>query len=114
MATRISKMATNFNNKLDCPKFIHLDLAPEKGLPESVLQNTVYEIITEDNSHSPIKVKLDDLARLELGKVSNLITWQSHGMTLIEFIDYMIGRGKDITKDTPMAVYLFHRVTNVA
>jgi len=114
MATRISRLPTNFNNKLNCPRFIHLDVAPPHGIPETVLSETVYEIITEDNSHAPVKVQLDDLARLELQKVGSIITWQSHGMNMSEYIDYMITQGRDIKPSTMMAVYLFRRIDNAA
>jgi hypothetical protein len=110
MATRISRLATNFNNKLSCPNFIHLDVAPPHGIPESVLNETVYEIVTEDDSHPPVKAKLVDLARIELGKVSDVITWQSHGMNTVEYFSYLIEKGKDIGPDDKMAVYLFQQI----
>jgi len=112
MATHISKFATNFNNKLACPRFIHIDLAPKSGIPESILEKAEYEIRTEDNSHSPVKVKLDDLCRMSIDKISGLVTWQSHGMTRIEFIDFLINSGKEITGETQLAIYFFKAINN--
>jgi len=79
-------------------------------MSESILDKTVYKIITEDNSHPPVKVKLEDLCRVILENVSQVMTWQSHGMTRIEFIDLLISQKKNITPQTPMAVYFFEKV----
>jgi rRNA processing protein Gar1 len=110
MNTRTSRLATNFNNKLCCPFFIHLDVAPAQGIPESVLNETIYTIVTEDDSHPPVKAKLVDLARLELGKVSDVITWQSHGMTTQQYLSYLEERGTEIKSEDKMSVYLFQQI----
>jgi len=107
MLTRTFRIKTNFNNKLACQRFLHIDEAPTNGIPQSVLDKTIYEGITEDNSHPPVKVKLYDLCRLPLEHVSQTMTWQSHGMTVIEYIDFLLAQGKAITGDTAMAVYFF-------
>lgn len=114
MPTHTSKIATNFNNKLDSPYFIHVDFAPKTGIPESILDKTVYEITTEDNSHAPVTVKLEDLARMELQNVCDIITWQSHGMNSREYLGYLMSKHKDLTGHTPMAVYLFRKIEKVA
>src|SRR3954463_2206326 len=88
MPSKISRLTTNFNNKLECNRFIHLDTAPKGGMPESLLENTVYEIRTDDHSHPPISVKLKDLLRIKLSEINSAITWQSHGMELFEYIDW--------------------------
>jgi hypothetical protein len=55
-------------------------------------------------------VKLRDIARLPLSKLSNALTWQSHGMSSREFINWMMGQKKEVDSHTEMAVYFYERV----
>jgi hypothetical protein len=101
---------TNYNNKLDCPYFIHLDVAPPQGsVSESVLDNTFIVISTIDGSHPPVKTKLYDLARFPLKNLHDNLVLLSHGMTKDQFLDMLLKK-KGVTADTEMAVYYYHQV----
>lgn len=98
---------TNYNGKLACDSFIHIDVAPKTGVPESVLEKTDVIIFTKDASHTPVPAKLTDLCRLPLYQVSNILTWQSHGITAIEFINQQEKLGHNLTSE--MAVYFYQK-----
>src|SRR3982750_3970773 len=78
-------MATDFNKKLSCDCFLHIDLAPRSPLPEREVIQTIIEISTADNSHAPVLVKLLDVCRINLGEVFSLATFASHGMDFYDF-----------------------------
>jgi hypothetical protein len=103
-------LPTNFNNKLACDFFIHIDEAPRSGIPESKLENTVIEIRTSDNSHPPVKTKMKDIIRLPLGDLSSALTWQSHGIDSIGFVKTTIQHKPKLNIKSPMAVYFYQRI----
>lgn len=110
MATHISSFDTNFNNKMDCQAFIHIDVAPRHGLPESVLEKTVYEIRTKDASHAPVNAKLEDLIRLQLHEISDAFTWPSHGVRALDYFKMIINEKPEIRYDSLMAIYFFKKI----
>jgi hypothetical protein len=100
---------TNYNNKLACPYFIHLDIAPARGsVPESVLDNTLIVISTMDGSHAPVRTRLYDLARFPLKELNDNLVMLSHGMTKDQFLDLLLKK-KGISADTELAVYYYHQ-----
>jgi hypothetical protein len=101
---------TNYNNKLACPYFIHLDIAPARGsVPESVLDNTLIVISTMDGSHAPVRTRLHDLSRFPLKDLHDNLVLLSHGMTKDKFLDLLLAK-KGVTLDTELAVYYYHQV----
>lgn len=107
MTTQKINFRTNYNNKLACPHFIHLDVAPPGPVPESKLENTVIVISTLDQSHPPVEKKVVDLLRIKFDDVTGLITHISHGMTKEEFVQLAAKEKKSITKETLMAIYYY-------
>jgi hypothetical protein len=103
-------LPTNFNNKLACSCFIHVDEAPRSGIPESRLEETVIEIRTSDNSHPPVKTKLFDIIRLKLGDLPTSLTWQSHAVDAITFAEKLLTDKPKLNTSTPMAVYFYQRI----
>lgn len=103
-------IATNYNNKLSNDAFIHIDLAPSTGIPESVAAATILEIKTKDNSHPPVKCKLVDLCRFPLYQVVNLATWSSHGILASEFIEWFMEKYKSTHITTPLAIYYYQKI----
>jgi hypothetical protein len=101
---------TNFNNKLHCQRFIHISEAPEKGIAEKTLRETVIEINTEDASHPPVKTRLVDLCRLPLYQLTDICTFQSHGMTSSEFVRWFETKTKNVSPIHPMAIYYYEKV----
>ncbi len=109
MPTKNVNFRTNYNNKLDCPYFVHLDVAPTPGsVTESALENTLIIINTIDGSHPPVKTKLHDLARFPLKELSENMVYLSHGMKKDDFIDLMMKKS-GVTPDTEMALYYYHK-----
>jgi hypothetical protein len=101
--------ATNYNGKLACQSFIHVDIAPRGSVPQTLLDQTVFEIITKDNSHPPVLVKLYDMARLPFNNLTNVLTWPSHGMTSHDFKKWFSRQAKETKADTGMAIYFYVR-----
>lgn len=98
---------TNYNGKLACNNFIDIDVAPAAGISEKKLESLEVMISTADASHPPVKARLTDLCRLPLYQISNIITWQSHGITAQEFINLQEAKGHNLT--TKMAVYFYQK-----
>jgi hypothetical protein len=106
-------IATNFNGKLGTQAFIHITLAPAKMVTETFLQGTLYEIITQDGSHPPVVVQLDDLARFPFAKCPHLakcLTWCSHAMDPWEMMQWLTEKNPDINGDTELAIMFFKKV----
>lgn len=100
---------TNYNGKLACDRFVHIDLAPEKPVPANVLENTVIEIQVADKSHPPVCVKVDSIIPFRIGELSNIHTWPSHGMDNAQFLERHHLK-KPVNRDTQFAVYYYRRV----
>ncbi len=101
---------TNYNNKLACDCFLHIDMAPLGPVIETKIQNTPIEIRTADNSHPPVTVKLNDLLRLPLHDISALFTWPSHAMDKLTYISHLLTQKPNINNTTPMAVYFYQKI----
>lgn len=110
LSVKILQFKTNYNNKLSCQNFIHIDLAPRQRIPESRLSSTIYEIRCLDGSTEPVRAQLLDLARIPLNNISNVLTWQSHGMLASDFKRWFMQNGKGINQNTEMAIYFYSRM----
>lgn len=114
MAQTIRKtiyLATNFNNKLACESFIHIDEAPRERIPEQKLKETIIEIRTNDNSHPPVLVQLIDLLRIPLSDLTTTMTLPSHNMEWFDFAKWKIEQHPKTKTTQPMAVYYYKKVT---
>ncbi|HEU4574613.1 MAG TPA: hypothetical protein VFS36_06385 [Chitinophagaceae bacterium] len=109
MAQKTITFQTNYNNKMNCRCFTHIDDAPAKGIPESVMNDTVFEIRTADNSHPPVKTKMVSLVRLPLWRVSDVLSYPSHGMDSVTFQEKMVIE-KGLHADKEMAVYFYQKI----
>jgi hypothetical protein len=106
---KVITFKTNYNNKLDCKCFPHIDIAPVGGIRESEMEETVFEIRTRDNSHPPVKTKLVNLLRLPLWQISDALTYPSHGVDSTTFQEMMVVDNQaDFSKS--MAVYFYERL----
>lgn len=101
--------ATNYNGKLACQNFIHIDQAPRERIPESRLSSTIFELHTKDNSHPPVQARLMDLARIQLNQLTQLCTWQSHGMEASAFKSWFMDQTQGANRNTEMAIYFYCR-----
>lgn len=112
MTPRTIYIPTNYNNKLACDCFLHVDLAPRTTIPESQFDSMKLEIRTADNSHPPVSVKLNDILRLPLHQVAAVFTWPSHAMDKLQYVSFLMEQKKElINTDTPMAVYYYQKLT---
>jgi hypothetical protein len=109
MEQKIINLKTNYNNKLHCNCFPHIDLAPAAGVRESLIENTVFEIRTVDGSHPPVKTKLVTLIRIPLWKISDALSYPSHGIDSVSFQEKMVAENS-FTHDKEMAVYFYQRL----
>lgn len=100
---------TNFNGKLHCSRFAHVDLAPAKMPPQADLEKAVFTITTADSSHQPVHAKVEAIIPFRLAELSNIHTWPSHGMDTAEFMEWQ-HRKKKVDKDTVLAVYYYKKV----
>lgn len=100
---------TNFNGKLACNRFAHIDLAPEKMPSGRELNETVIQIEVADKSHPAVNTKIAHIVPFRLAELTNLHTWFSHGMDTSEFIHYQHIK-KKVDKDTMLAVYYYTKV----
>lgn len=101
---------TNYNNKMACNAFLHIDQAPRATIPESVLNETKIEIRTSDNSHPPVIVQLVDLIRLPLNKMPDGFTFPSHGCTALELYSELYKQLDGIDHEAKMAVYFYKKI----
>jgi hypothetical protein len=107
--TKIITFQTNYNNKMGCECFTHIDVAPASRIPESRLEDTTIEIRTADQSHPPVKAKLIDLIRIPLGGITDYLTYPSHGVDSRSFQDKMVTENQ-FTREKQMAVYFYKRI----
>jgi hypothetical protein len=71
---------TNFNNKLGCPAFIHIDLSPVQYPLRQELENRIIEIRTKDNSFPPVQVRVDNIQTVTFQQINDMMAWVSHGL----------------------------------
>lgn len=100
---------TNYNGKLACKRFIHIDLAPEKVPTGRQLKETTFTIEVADKSHPPVQVQVDSLVILRIGEIGNIHTWPSHGMSDADFIEWQ-HRKKVIHKESQFAIYYYRKI----
>lgn len=100
---------TNFNNKLGCNSFAHIDLAPIKPPTREAMDQTVFTIRVADGSHQPVKAKVESIITFRLTELSNIHTWPSHGMNTADFINWQYLKN-NIRRDTMLAVYYYKKV----
>jgi hypothetical protein len=108
MTEREVVMRTNFNKKLDCDIFIHI----QPPLRPGVAANTIFLIKTADNSHTPVKAKIFDSLHQPLASLSSIFIYLSHGMYPEEFREAVRKTDAAITDDTILSVYFYRKLTN--
>lgn len=97
---------SNFNNKLSCGSFMHVDTAPNAGVPESKM-NQLYTMITRDGSHPPVTVRLFSITRMKMEQLRDCFTVPSHGMEAAEFATWFMQKHPEAGWDYPLAVYYY-------
>jgi len=108
--TKLITWLTNYNNKLKCDSFIHVDIAPPNTLTWQKIEESNYQIETLDNSHPPVIVELLDIQIFPFHKIPNWYTYTSHGINEEEFAQMMFKKYQNFSWDTQTALYLYKKV----
>ncbi len=99
---------TNFNNKLQCPAFIHIDFMPQQTVPNEVLMQKNVCIKTSDGTSPAVIRKLYWLQPLQLAQVTDILSFTSHGMPANEYCKWLINEYPgQVTMQTQMAIYFY-------
>jgi hypothetical protein len=96
---------TNYNNKLGCDAFVHIDRAPAEPIPSRMLGGTV-EIRTADNSYPPVKKRIMALTRFRLGETIDCFSIPSHGLDACDFINWWKHENGE-TEGAELAIYYY-------
>ena len=98
---------TNFNNKLSCKAFIHIDKAPEGNVPVSSWGCEV-TICTKDNSHPPVIATLHSMLGGTLETICyDNFTFASHGMDRDSFKQWWLANHPEYEEGKRIAVYYY-------
>jgi outer membrane receptor for monomeric catechols len=107
---KLLSWTTNYNNKLKCDGFVHVDIAPPITPTWQMIEAYHYEIETLDNSHPPVQAELISLQIVPFHQLPNWYTYTSHGMSEVEYAEYMFKKYKNFTWETQVALYLYRKV----
>lgn len=108
---RTVKLRRNYNHKLSCDRFIHIDEPPPADIPKEVLEKTMFVIHTTDGSHPPVKKKIQWITTFRLGELTALHTWLSHGMDTTEFIEFLhLEKKLHVNPDLQLAIYYYKEI----
>lgn len=89
---------------------VHIDLAPSQKVPDQVLQETIIEIITDDESSPPTQWKLESIYPLKLHQLTSVSTLPSHGLESFEFAKWFIYNNAGSNTNTEVAVYYYRKL----
>lgn len=103
-------LQTNYNGKLGCNRFVHLDLAPATPVPESVVEDTVIIFETKDNSHPPVKTKMIDMARMPLNELRAVFPHLSHGMDISDFVQHLLSIRPETSLTAELGAYFYEKI----
>lgn len=101
---------TNYNNKLQCQAFIHIDLAPTTIPQRDKVEGITIEIATADGSHPTIKAQLLDMLFFKISQCPNAYTLPSHGLTNTDFCHYILNKHKNLSFNSQLAVYYYQKI----
>lgn len=112
MPTTILNLKTNYNGKMACRRFLHIDLAPARRITETEMNEKQFLVKTDDGSHQPITVRMIDLSRLRVHDLNNTYTSLSHGMDKEEYLQHLKANRKNITPDTELGIYFYEQISD--
>lgn len=111
MATKTIYIQTNYNNKLACDAFVHIDVSPKVAVTERMLESIDFEIRTIDNSHPPIKAKVVNIINSTLTKVAySCVTWPSHAMDGAAYVKMVMDSNPEINGDSQFSIYFYQKI----
>ena len=95
----------NFNNKLECDIFIHIQSPFRAGN----ITASVFKIKTADRSHDPVTAMIIDSVHQPLGSLSATFIYLSHAMQPEEFKEMIKKADPKVNDDTILAVYFYQK-----
>jgi hypothetical protein len=102
---------TNYNGKMACDGFVHVDFKPGVMPSFESLEHIVFKISTKDGSHPSIKVKMVNIMAFELKRLTDQIAIPSHGITAMELASQLIDRNPNrINFETEFAIYFYKKI----
>jgi hypothetical protein len=105
---KVITLETNFNNKLGCPAFIHIDLSPVKYPLRQELENRIIEIRTKDNSFPPVQVRVDNIQTVTFQQINDMMAWVSHAKTAMQLADFLFNKyHPDFSWTTEVSIYFY-------
>lgn len=110
MQKKVIHWQKNFNSKLACDCMVHIDIAPRQQISGQVLDATVIEIRTVDESHAPTHWKIESIYNLQLHQLTSVSTLPSHGMESFDFAKWFISNNNGATPQSDVAVYYYRKV----
>ena len=97
---------TNFNKKLDCDVFIHIQPPWQQGINRS----TQIRIITRDRSHDPVTAVVIDSVKQTFANLNATFIYLSHGIDPVEFRNTLQKKVPNIQPDTELAIYFYKKI----
>ncbi len=95
----------NFNNKLDCDIFIHI----QSPMKNKAAVQSVFKIQTADRSHEPVKARIIDSVYQPLSSLSAAFIYLSHAMRPEDFRIMVKMLDPKANDDTIVAVYFYQK-----
>ncbi len=102
---------TNYNNKLGCDAFIHIDLKGRKMPERSQLENMLFKISTKDGSHEPVIMQMYDIIFFPLRDLPDQMAMPSHGITAVELCQKLMNKNHTWLRfETEIACYYYKKI----
>jgi hypothetical protein len=102
---------TNYNNKMECKSFPHIDIIPDQLEPRSIVESRIIKINTKDGSHQPVQKRIYDILILPLKEVPDIFAMMSHNMTRVQLIKHFLSvYGSLINEEKKIGIYYYEDV----
>jgi phosphoribosyl-ATP pyrophosphohydrolase len=113
MTTKTLFWETNYNNKLDCNAFLHIDLAPAALPIRSKVEQTEFIIETKDSSHTPVITEIYDYSFFPVKNITDCLALASHGMITTNLIRELEKKySKELLEQRGVGLYFYIKKDN--
>lgn len=89
---------------------VHIDIAPKQTVSAQVLENTIIEIKTLDDSHPSTKWKIESIYPMKLYQLTSISTLPSHAMESFDFAKWIISNNDNLNPQSDVAVYYYRKL----
>lgn len=102
---------TNYNKKMSCDAFVHIDLKGKRIPHRSQLDNLIFRIATKDESHQPVLMTMYDIIFFQLKDLPDQMALPSHGITASELCNFLFIKNYTwLTFETEIACYYYKKL----